>query len=67
MATKSNAVYIKTMECLRTILIDVRHVSNAKNFLKWTLKASHMSQKIFDYDLPAIFKIKVTLTLNKTA
>ena len=55
------------MECLRTILIDVRHVSNAKNFLKWTLKASHMSQKIFDYDLPAILKIKVTLTLNKTA
>ena len=34
--------------------IDVRTVSNEKYYLKWTLKSSHMSQKIFDNDLVAI-------------
>ena len=35
------------------------------NCLKWTSKPSIMSHKIFDNDLAAIRKNKVTLTLNK--
>ena len=33
--------------------------------LKWTSKPSYMSQKLFDNDLVAIPKSKVTLKLNK--
>ena len=40
-------------------------VSNKKCYLKWTSKTSYMSLKIFDNDLVAICKSKVTLTLNK--
>ena len=47
--------------------IDERLVSNKKDYLKWTFKSSFMSQKIFDNDLVAIRKNKVTLTLNKPA
>ena len=35
--------------------------------VKWTSKPSYMSQKIFDNDLVAIRKNKVTLTFNKPA
>ena len=49
----NNAVYGKTMENLRTI-IDVKVVSNKKDYLKWTSKPSYMSNKIFDNDLVAI-------------
>ena len=38
-----------------------------KDYLKWTFERSYMSRKIFDNDLVAIRKNKVTLTLNKTA
>ena len=34
---------------------------------KWTSKPSYMSHKIFENDLVAIRKNKVTLTLNKPA
>ena len=54
------------MENLRN-RIDVRLVSNKKDELKWTLKPSYMSQKIFDNNLVAIHKSKVTLKLNKLA
>ena len=54
------------MENLRN-MIDVRLVSNKKDYLKWTSKPSYMSHKIFDNDLVAIHKGKVTLMLNKTA
>ena len=47
------SVYGKTTENVR-YRIDVRTVSNEKYYLKWTLKSSHMSQKIFDNDLVAI-------------
>ena len=47
--------------------IDVKLVSNKKDYLKWTSKPSYMSHKIFDNDLVAIRKNKVTLTLNKPA
>ena len=62
----NNAVYSKTMEKLRN-KIDLKLGSKEKDFLKWTSKPSYMSQKIFDNDLVAIHKSKVTLTLNKPA
>ena len=62
----NNAVYGKTMENLKN-RIDVKLVSNKKNYLKWTSKPSYMSHKIFENDLVAIRKNKVTLTLNKPA
>ena len=35
------------------------------DYLKWTSKPNYMSHKIFDSDVVAIRKNKVTLTLNK--
>ena len=54
------------MENLRN-RIDVKFVSNKKDHLKWTSKPSYMSRKIFENDLVAMRKKKVTLTLNKPA
>ena len=54
------------MENLRN-RIDVKLVINKKEYLKWASKPSYMSQKIFDNDLVAVRKKKVTLTLNKPA
>ena len=62
----NNAVYGKTVENLKN-RIDVKLVSNKKDYLKWTSKPSYMSHKIFDNDLVAICKNKVTLTCNKPA
>ena len=62
----NNGVYGKTMEKL-TNRIDVKFVSNKKDYLKRTLKPSYMSHKIFDNDLVATRKNKITLTLNKIA
>ena len=62
----NNSMYRKTMENLRN-RIGVKFVSNKKDYLKWTSKASYMSDKIFDNDLVAIRKNGVTLTLNKPA
>ena len=42
----NNAVHAKTMENGRN-RIDVRLVSNKKDYLKWTSKPSYMSQKTF--------------------
>ena len=54
------------MEKLRNI-INVKLVSNQKDYLKWTSKPNHMSHKIFGNNLVAIHKNKVTLMLNKPA
>ena len=62
----NNGVYGKTMENLRN-RIDIKLVSNKKGHLKWASKPSYMSHKIFDNDLVAICKNKVTLTLHKRA
>ena len=62
----NNSVYGKTMENLRNRL-DVRLVSNKKDYLKWTSKPSYMSQKVFENDLVVICKNKGTLILNKPA
>ena len=45
--------------------IDVRLVSNEKDYLKWTSEPSCMWHKISGNDLVTIHKSKVTLTLNK--
>ena len=47
--------------------IDLKLVSNEKDFLKWTSKSSYMSEKVFDNNLVSVRKSKVTLTLNKQA
>ena len=60
---KNNVVYGKAMESLRN-RIDVKLVSNKKDYLKWTSKRSFMSHKIYDNDLVTVRK-NVTLTLNK--
>ena len=59
-----NAVNGKTMENLRK-RINVKLVSNKRGYLKQTSKLNYMSQNIFDSNLLAICKSKVTLTLNK--
>ena len=60
----NKVVHDKTMENLRN-KIDVKLVSNQKDYMKWTSKPSYMSQNIFDNDSVAIRKNKVILTLNK--
>ena len=66
---RNNAVYGKTMENSRN-KIDVRLANNEKH-LNWTSKPKHMSHKILENDLVAIYKnyinVKITLTLNKPA
>ena len=62
----NTAVYGKTMESLRN-RIDIKLVSNKKDYLKWTSKPSYMSHKTIDNDLVEIRKNKVTLMLNKSA
>ena len=56
----------KTMENIRN-RINARLVSNKKDHLKWESKPSYMSHRIFDKDLVAIRKNKVTLALSKPA
>ena len=62
----NNAAYGKTMENLRN-RIDAKLIRNKKDYLKWAFKPSYMLHKIFDNNLIAIRKNKVTLALNKPA
>ena len=62
----NNAVYRKTVNNLRN-RIDVKLVSNKKDYLKLTSKPSNMLHKIFEIELVALRKSKVILTLNKPA
>ena len=62
----NNVVYGKMMENLRN-RINVKLVSNKKDYLKQTSKPSYMSHKIFDNELIVILKNKVALILNKPA
>ena len=62
----NNAIYGKTMEKLKN-RIDVKLIKNEKDYLKFTLKPSYMSYKIFDNNLVAIHKSKLALKLNKPA
>lgn len=45
--------------------ICVRLENNENDYLKWALRPSFITHKIFGYNLVAIQKIKTTLTLNK--
>ena len=62
----NNAVYGKTMENVRN-KIDVKLVSNEKDYLKCTSKPRYMPHKIFDNNLVPMRKSKVSLKLNKPA
>ena len=54
----NNAEYGKTMENLRN-RIDLKLVSNKKDYLKWTSKPSYISHIIFDNELMAIRRNKL--------
>ena len=55
----NNVVYRKLMENLRNT-INLKLVSNEKDYLKCTSKPSYMPHKIFDIDLIEIRKNKIT-------
>ena len=59
-----NSVYGKTMENLRE-RINMRLISNAEDFLKYTSKPTYLTHKIFGKDYAAIHEIKPVLILNK--
>ena len=61
-----NALYRKTMENLRNGT-DVKLVSNKKDYLKCTSKPSYTPHKIFDKNLFAILKNKITVRINQAA
>ena len=58
------SVYRKTMENLRK-RINVRLVSRAEDFLKYTSKPTYITHKIFGKDYAAIHEIKTVLILTK--
>ena len=58
------SVYSKTMENLWKI-INVRLVTNEKDFLKYTSKPMHITHKIFGKNFAVIHETKPVLTLNK--
>ena len=60
----NNSVYGKTMEKVRN-RIDVKLVSNKKDYLKWTSKSNCIPDKIFENDLVATCKTELTLTANE--
>ena len=62
----NNAVYGKTLKNVRN-RIDVRLVSNKRNYLKWLSKRRYLFQKIFNNDLVDMYKSNVTLKLKKLA
>ena len=59
-----NSVYGKTMENLRK-RINIRLVSNAKYFLKYTSRPTYVTHKLFDEGYASIHEIKPVLMLNK--
>ena len=54
----------KAMENLRK-RINVRLVSNARDFLKYTSRPIYITRKIFDEDYATILEIKPILMLNE--
>ena len=59
-----NFAYGKTMENLRKRM-NVRLVSNEKDFWKYTRRPTYITPKIFGKDYAAIHEIKPVLMLNK--
>ena len=62
----NNSVFEKTMENLHK-RVDVRLVTDEKNLDKLTSKPTFVSSKIFNENLMAVYKVKETLTLNRSA
>ena len=62
----NKTVYGKTIKNF-TNKVDVRMVNNKNDYFRWTSKSTYVTQEIFDNNLVAIHKIKITLTLNKPA
>ena len=60
----NNAEYGKAMGTIR-YKTDISLVNKKKEYLKWTSKSSYMSHKIFDNNLVAICKCKITFVLIK--
>ena len=58
-----NSVYGKTIEDLRK-RINVRLGNNEKDFLKYSIKPTHITYKIFGKNYAAIHEIKPVLTLK---
>ena len=56
-----NSVYGKTRKRKR---INVRLVSNAKDFLKYTSRPTYVTHKLFNKDYAAIHEIKPVLVLK---
>ena len=59
-----NSVYGKIMENLQK-RINARLVNNEKDFLKYTSRPTHITQKIFHKNCSVIHEIKPVLTLSK--
>ena len=59
-----SSVYGKTMENLRK-RINVKFVSNKKDFLKYTSRPTYVNHKLFDKIFTAIHEVKPVLILNK--
>ena len=59
----NSSIYVKTVETLRN-RIDVKLFSNEKYCWKWKSKPSYKSLKMFDNDLIAICKSRVTVRFN---
>ena len=59
-----SSIYDKTMENLRK-RINVRIVNDEKDFLKYTSRSTHITQRIFGKNYAATHEIKPVLTLNK--
>ena len=62
----NNSVFGKTMENLRKRQ-DIKLVTDEEKLLKWASRPSFISCKIFNEDLVAVHKSKLTLTLNRPA
>ena len=60
----NNAVYGKTMENMRK-RIKIRVAKNAKDFIRYTSRPTCVNWKVFENNLAAIHKKKISLTLNK--
>ena len=58
-----NSVYGRTMKDLRK-RINVRLVSNEKDFLKYTSRPTCVTHKIFDKDYAAIHETKLVLSIK---
>ena len=59
-----NSVYGKRIKNLRK-RIKVRLVNNERDFLKYTRRLTHVTDKIFEKNFAGIHEIKPVLTLNK--